>query len=401
MTKYLIQHGSAKGVKIETAILGNYCDGIVFSPREETIDSIQSYCNNNSLNPDTIFYDPQFYYSRYDTNIYKNLDKNSTFPLEIKRKDWRTKSDNIINFLDNHAKDSKKISLNLITPSFYIDSLDWKFDHSLEIYNYCKEEYKDFKNYYLSLVICEKMFHSKNDVDELLEDINDEIEEKDGIYFFVVHENVENNSKIKNYEYMDEETLSNILYFIHKLQDHGFKILSGYNFMNSVLYAMLNVEYVSGGWFNTLRKFSKDRFENIDTFGIRKKRYTSIPLLSYFTGDLAKIVSEKTNISFMLSGTSYDDRFISDFDSLSFVDYEQQFWIAIYSAIEQINSNSDIKNRIDFVKRLIVNAISHYDDMIRNFPYEEEISNKLRTNAVHLNKWLLAIELFEKKALII
>ena len=31
MTKYLIQHGPAKGSKIEKAIVDNYCDGVIFS----------------------------------------------------------------------------------------------------------------------------------------------------------------------------------------------------------------------------------------------------------------------------------------------------------------------------------------------------------------------------------
>ena len=32
MTKYLIQHGPAKGTKIEKAIIDNYCDGVIFAP---------------------------------------------------------------------------------------------------------------------------------------------------------------------------------------------------------------------------------------------------------------------------------------------------------------------------------------------------------------------------------
>ena len=44
---------------------------------------------------------------------------------------------------------------------------------------------------------------------------------------------------------------------------------------------------------------------------------------------------------------------------------------------------------------------SNYDYMINEFVEEKEISNKLRNSSAHLNKWLLAIDLFKKKALII
>lgn len=401
MTKYLIQHGPAKGSKIEKAIVDNYCDGVIFSPREETIESIKSYCSNHFLNKNNTFYDPQFYYARYDSSLYKNLDKNVTYPSEIKRRDWRTRDENLLKYFDNHAEETFSISNQLITPGLCIDSLDWKFDHTLDIYNYCVEKYKQFDSYYLSLAIAENMFHSKNDIDELLEDINDEIETKDGIYFFIVHENTENNNNIKNYEYMDEETLSNILYFLYKLKNMNFKILCTYNFINAILFSMIDVDFVSGGWFNTLRKFSKDRFESVDTFGIRKKRYTSIPLLSYFTGELADLISQKIDISFMVSGTPYDTNFINDYDSLSFVDYEQEFWISIHNAIQEINSRQSIEAKIEYVAELINQAISYYDYMINEFVEEKEISNKLRNSSAHLNKWLLAIDLFKKKALII
>ncbi|MEG1009688.1 MAG: hypothetical protein RSF67_07770 [Clostridia bacterium] len=401
MTKYLIQHGPAKGSKIENAIKSGYCDGVVFSPREETIESIINYCKNDFLNKNNTFYDPQFYYVRYDSSNYKNLDKNLTYPFEITRRDWRTEDDKLINYFANHASYSSILSNHLITPGLCIDCLDWKFDNTLEFYNFCKEEYKQFKSYYLTLAICENMFHSKNDLEDLLEDINSKIDKKDGIYFIVVHANVENNNNINNYEFMDEETISNILYFIYKLRELGFKILSAYNFINSILFTMIGVDFVSGGWFNTLRKFSQDRFESINSFGIRKKRYTSIPLLSYFTGDLASLISKKMDISFMLSDTPYDSAFMNDFDSLSFVDYEQEFWVALNNLINKINGQETIKEKITFVRNLILTAIQHYDNIMSTFSDEQEICCKLKNSSAHLNKWLLAIDLFENKALII
>src|SRR5699024_8846712 len=107
-------------------------------------------------------------------------------------------------------------------------------------------------------------------------ELNDMCEHKDFIYFTLCHDkNIDN-----NYEDMDANCLANVLYMVHHLQKAGFQFIIGYSFMNSILYYMLGCDFFASGWFNTLRKFKKNRFEMTDSFGRRKKRYTSIPLLT-------------------------------------------------------------------------------------------------------------------------
>lgn len=106
------------------------------------------------------------------------------------------------------------------------------------------------------------------------------------------------------------------------------------------------------------------------------------------------------DISFMVSETPYDSNFIKNYDSLSFVDYEQEFWIAMHNVIQKINLQDEINNKITYVEDLIKQAIEYYDKMLNEFNVEKEICNKLRNNSAHLNKWLLTIDLFKRKALI-
>ena len=62
MTKLLAQHGTAKGKKMDNAITNQYLSGVIFSPREENLESIKKYYNNSSfLSPETTFLDPQLY----------------------------------------------------------------------------------------------------------------------------------------------------------------------------------------------------------------------------------------------------------------------------------------------------------------------------------------------------
>lgn len=90
---------------------------------------------------------------------------------------------------------------------------------------------------------------------------------KDFIYITFCHDN----NAESNYEEMDSSCLGNILYTIYRLKKIGFKIIIGYTFINSILFSVLDCDFVASGWFNTLRKFQKNRFDLSDTFGRRKK----------------------------------------------------------------------------------------------------------------------------------
>ena len=73
----------------------------------------------------------------------------------------------------------------------------------------------------------------------------------------------------------------------------------------------------------------------------------------------------------------------------------------MHNVIQEINSRQNIELKIDYVVQIIKQAVLYYDNMMDNFIEEKEISNKLKNSSAHLNKWLLAIDLFKKKALII
>ncbi len=393
MTKILAQHGAAKGKKMDMAISHGYLSGGIFSPREEKFSSIEEYLKDNALfNKDNTFLDPQLYYSTFDGKIFKNLDNEICYPIKITRRDWRKQTKEILEFLDKHAENSKKISNQLITPGFYIQDLDWKFDYSLDIYEYCYSNYV-FEKYYLSLIISASFFHSKTDVDEMIEDINDNIDNKSGIYFSLCYEKIQE----KNYEYFDEQYLTNIFYFIYSLKNAGFNILVGYTFINSILFAMLDCEYVATGWFNNLRKFSKDRFEEVDSIGRRKKRYTSLPLFTYITFDNLNNIRDVINIESLLNGSYIDGNVVNDQDAISFVDLEQQYWEALYLFINKINKYSNISDKVKFVLDEINKAKNLYNNILNGLSNKKEVYDRIKSDAKHLDAWIMGIETLKKR----
>lgn len=392
MTNLLIQHGPAKGQKIDKAFENNIVEGTVFSPREETMESIKQYCDNLVyLNKDNTFIDPQFYYSTFDVELLKLLREQFEYPTKVTRKDWRKRNERLLKYFDNYSSKVEEVSNNIITPGFCIDSIDWKFDYSIDFYNYFKEKYK-FEHYYMSLMIASEIFHSKNDVEDILEDIKDNVDEKDGIYLIIKYPS----TQIKNYESMDPEALSNILYFVYSLKMSGFKVIIGYTFLNSILFSMIDCDAVSTGWFNNLRKFEQSKFESVDSFGIRKKRYVSIPTLTNMTLELINECKEM-DITKLYSNTRWDSIAIEDQDNVSFVDLEQQYWEALHNIVTEINQKETILEKVKYMKQCIEKSRNIYDEMLNSTENKREVQNRIKLEFKHIDDWQFAIELFEKK----
>ena len=399
MTKILIQHGPQKGQKIENALNSNNVNGAIFSLRDEKIDSIFdciSKCPN--LNSKNSFIDSQFYYSTYDKDVVKNLENTLHFPLEVSRRDMRTKSARMDEYFKDYSEYLEGKIDNIFVPGLSIDAIDWKFDYTLDIYKQFKENNK-FENCYMTMVISSKMFHSKNDIDEILLDISDDTNEFDsnGIYLIINYDDTSDT----NYENIDPETLSNILYFIYMLKRKNFKIIVGYTFINSILFAMLDCEYIGSGWFNNLRKFTNSKFESVDIFGRRKKKYFSIPLMSYINLETIRDLKSYYEINELKSKTLCDDLAFSNIDDVSFVDLEHQFWEALNIVINDVNSLENMEEKIKIIKSKILNAIALSDKVINSIPDFVELKNIIKVNTSHLKEWLFAIDLFMKKASIL
>ena len=401
MSKLLAQHGTAKGQKINEGLNEGSLSGAIFSINEEIVESIEKYMQTSeNLNDDNSYLDPQFYYSTYDTSMHKKISEIDSFPNSVTRRDWRNRDDKILNYITCHAESTKKISNTLIAPGFYIDNIDWHFDYSVEIYNYCVEAF-EFENYALSLLIHSSFFNNKKNVQEMIEELGDICERKDYIYFTICYDMSTDN----NYEDIDYNCLSNILSFIYQLKNQGFKFIIGYGFMNSILFAMMGCEYIASGWFNTLRKFQKNKFEPVKVFGRRKKRYTSIPLLSYLMFDdiNSMVNSEKIKKEDLVSGTRYDGIFIQAENTLSFVDLEQQYWESLKNIFNLLSQMGDLIKKIDYIENLIVNAQALYQKVCEELENKEEQESlkRIKSASKHLESWKLAIDLFKQNEMIL
>jgi len=200
---------------------------------------------------------------------------------------------------------------------------------------------------------------------------------------------------------MDPETLSNILYFLYTLKRRKIDVIVGYTFLNSILYAMLDCEAVASGWFNTLRKFDQNRFENTDNFGRRKKRYTSIPSLTYMTIELINQFKDDIDISILYSNTYCDEEALENENNVSFVDLEHQYWESLSNILSEMNKIKKIEDKIKFVKNCISTSEEILELILGVTQDNLEVQGKVKNSFKHIDDWRFAIELFEKKASLI
>jgi len=399
MTKLLIQHGPAKGQKIEKSLSNGTTSGVIFSLRDEKIESIFEYISNcQKLNVENTFIDAQFYYSTYDKSLAKNLENTLDYPLEVSRRDFRINKEKVEKYFKEYNNYFKGKVNNFLVPGLSINSIDWKFDSSIDIYREFKEQ-ETYKNYYLTLVISSKMFHSKNDIEEILYGITEETKDlsNNGIYLIINYDETNDS----NYESIDSETMSNILYFIYMLKKKKFSIIIGYCFINSILFAALDCDYIGSGWFNNLRKFTNSKFENVDNFGRRKKKYFSTPLLSYINLENIKELAYYFDIDKLKSNTLCDDLAFNDIDSVSFVDLEQQFWEALNGVINEYNQDEFAEVKLKKLKQKILDSISLSEEICDSIPNAVELRKIFKNNTSHLKEWLFALEMFIKKASIL
>lgn len=396
MTKLLAQHGAAKGKKIDVALQNGYIDGVVFAPREDTMVGICDYVESvDELDRNNSFLDAQLYYSTYDGKIFKYLTEDGDYPTMVSRRDWRKRDPIVMNYLNHHAERTAKISNYLITPGFYIQSLDWKFDYSMEIYDYCKENYS-FEKYYMTLLVSFNFFHSKSDVDEMIEEMIDNNADYEGVYFTLCYDKTSE----KNYDYVDSQNLANILYFVYSLKHAGIEVIIGYSFINTILFAMLDCDYVATGWFNTLRKFYSDRFEETAQMGRRKKRYVSLPLLSYISFEDLNNIRQVMDINTLLSGCRIDEYVLENQDAVSYVDLEQQYWEALSTFIYRLNACGSVKQRIEFMLNQIEQARNSYEEILSKLTNPIDY-NRIKIVAKHLDSWKMGIETFKNRISIV
>lgn len=389
-----IQHGPSWKPKTDEILKMNLAKGIIWDPREETIERIKDIKAHNKDYGDVVnMVDPKLYYAQFNTSIPKKLEQLKYYP-------------NGVTIDRNYLRDTDKVTKNIlevinfekslevdyyVSPTLYIESFNERFvDKIYDIYDWFEEMTPDAEKY-ATLLAHESAFDNSTYMKEFINDFSNYTGRYNGIYLIIDRDN---SSNIRNS--FSSNRLSNVMQFIYYMKKMQFKVIIGYCGIESINYMAVGADVIGTGWFYSLRKFNRIEkgFEESLRMGHPKKRYTSINLLSELKIDenietIPQQYKEELQ-KIIFNGRPIDEKIISNtYDTIpTNIDFIQYFDTMNLLS----NKFEDITNIEDKIKQLedIVN------NAIKNIKVYNERNELKPLTAKHLEDYKNAINSFRK-----
>lgn len=369
------QHGPAWKPKIEKFLKEKLIDGVIWDPREESVDRIKEIRSNDenySLCKNII--DLKVYYKQFPNSIPKKLDELEYFPMQNIDRAFLRNTENLESLVEKSVKFQLDFGVDaLLSPSFYLYSFNERIVDKLfdvwEIFDeYLKNKNMDQKKI-VSIIFNESALENSQYMEDFLDDFSVVSNKFDGIYITIDRE-----LNYSNRHDFNPSRLSNLLQFIYDLKNFGLKVIIGYSGMESILYLAVGTDIIGTGWFYNLRRFNRvDKgLEPADKFGRAKKRYTSLKML-YELAIEEQIFSIPDNMKNqlyqrILSGCKLDEKIIKgNIELISFNDVYEQYFESLKHFDTMIGRESDIETRLKIVNQMLNDAeknISSYNNSV-------------------------------------
>ncbi|MGD7023602.1 hypothetical protein ACQCVK_13460 [Rossellomorea vietnamensis] len=394
----LAQHGWGKSNKIDQGLEDGSIKGVVFSPKDERIESLESCLEKLRTDyPDSeLLLDPQFYHTTIQNtkdgrlseypffNGYYGISAFSNY-RNIRKFSLETLS----------YQDSRPFS-HITAPSIYMSSFSSREAQimlslaleSLEV----KQEEGFEKPLLVSLTIHEQAFMDKKQMEDFLDEISRI--EFEGVYLTIVR-----NPSGYHQSFDDSRKLANILSFIYSLSEiNGFDVKVGFSDFLGLLYIAAGASHIATGWSQGLRRFTLDQRVLPSTGGGRRPRprYSSSPLLNSIL--LSEIYSVrdssilKTSLQSYLSGTVYDREITKNNPSWDENTSLYHHWSSINDIANSLFQGvEDPSDRFNELLKAITNAEGLYALMD-----SAHIQLEAKSNGSHLDVWKEAISEFRR-----
>ncbi|RCW63536.1 hypothetical protein [Saliterribacillus persicus] len=387
----MIQQGPAAGPKLKKIIDSNFCDGIIWDPRDLTSSRINQYIRENIEYEDLVkVMEFKQYYQQFDNSDKKKLKDYPEFPKELIDRAFLRRQENLEELVHNNIDFQQSVELDyLCTPTFYIESFGHRIiERVLETWQKnitYMNSHEDSNPLFATMVISENAFSNYDYINEFLEDLEDFSEELEGVYF-----TVDRNEMSSLRHKFDLAHLTNILQFIYDLKVMGFKVIVGYTSVEGLLYSSVGADYVGTGWFYSLRKFNRVQkgLPPEKAFGIQKKRYTSIKVFSEVPLQEAIYNVGARSHPIILDNCSLDRELILEtpIDILNSNDCYLQHFEEMYKYVQIFDSLPDVSDKTNKVLNLLEEAETNIQ-LFNNLP-----NNTYTINSGHIKQYSDAIK---------
>lgn len=390
-----LQHGPMWKPKVEELLSKKLIKGIVWDPREEKIERINSVRSENTdYNSISNLVDLKWFYRQFPNSLMKRLEDLNYFPDTIIDRNYFRNVEELSLRVNNMVDFEKNMNVSeYMSPSLYMASfneriIDRLFDVDDMFYDLVKDSKKNIN---LSLIIHESAFDNDTYMKEFIDDISNYIGKYTGIYLVIDRDN---SSTVRHS--FSSTRLSKVLKLIYSLKKMKFKVIIGYSGIESINYMAVGADAIATGWFYSLRRFNRleKGLEEYSNMGRAKKRYLSLNLLSELTIDdnIQSIPTEQKDelYKIIFNGNDLDKEIINQsYELIPMKDTFIQYFEGMDELSKKFDSIEEIEDRITELERIINDAIKNVD------LYNEKRKGIGQITKRHLTDYLSAIGIFK------
>jgi hypothetical protein len=330
-------------------------------------------------------FDPQFY-----ANKVAEGGKLGSYPFHPLHSDASdiTEFDTLELVYDAVQFQENKNFFAIIVPNFYADNFQKSLKYIDRINERMKNTMTDEREYYLTIPIAYDHILNEQNIERLLFELTDKKINFDGFYLAL-----EAKPEFKNKLCLNADFLLNVLNILRTLKHHGFKIILSYaNFDALVYFSLCDIDYISIGTYENLRKFSNDRFIGSIGGGPSDGWYFSEKLLNFVKAPYiaylrrARCLDLITNESNIFSDAILQPHFAWNTHK---PDVHKNYLLSISRLFDELAAIKDIGQRADTLISKIDSARELYSVIWNDYNVKllEESSDK------HLADWLTFISL--------
>ena len=258
MTIYA-QHGYGKSDKIDHGIDKEFLNGVILSPKDETITNMKAYITTlkQKYGNIKILFDPQFYATTISPLKAGKLLQYPYFEEELTRRDLSMPA-SIKSYVDSVIGFQLECGLDeFVSPTVIIEDFQgvWSqiaLNLAVESVEYLKNLGKN-NDLYISLCVSSEALKNRDAIDEYLDMIS--LLEVKGFYLLIESDNSGNRM-------VDELSYENLLYLCYSLSEvNMFSVVVGYSDLVGIPLLCTGVDAIASGWFNGLNSFSFKKFQ--------------------------------------------------------------------------------------------------------------------------------------------
>lgn len=275
----------------------------------------------------------------------------------------------------------KKIE-NIIIPLFYENEKVKDIISTIKTLNkYVSELNRENKKYFMTLPFANHIIIDKDKVEEILFACTDMDICFDG-YFITCENKPEFRRKLTT----DIKIFRNLSRILKTLKQQNFETIYAYANWDVIIYlAQTDIDYVTIGTYENLRKFDIKRFTEDESGGGSKGFYFSEKLLNMIRADDVTLIRETDNLHIIRNEKNiFSDIILKEGYpwNIHKPDINKNYLLSISRLLHKISNIMDFELRKKYVMGLIDTAINNYNNLESKHVYlNNESSN------YHLNIW--------------